>query len=380
MPKPGTIHIKQTRLSTLYKEDISKILHCDVSSVFLFRKGRIGLYVILKAIGIEANDEIILPAYTCYAVIDTIISLGAKPIYADIRNDTYTLDLCHAKTLITPKTKAIISQNTFGLSYDVRAINLWAKSNHIFHIEDCAHGFGGSNLNMPNGRTCDAAFYSTHISKPFNTGIGGFILVNNADLLRSIQCINNSIKRAPITDSILLPVLYYWRNKPILRYCSAGVWRLRQIVMNFLPTPKNAFGIQQHITQASTTQIRYGINSIQHLKSTNDNRRVCAHYYSSFFREHNKRFVSDSFIKDHLFLYYPILVKNKQRVLDMAKKFKIEVNGLFRIKQNPKALGINYLTLPVTFFVSEHLVNLPTDRQIDRRLKDFLNQILDEIL
>lgn len=371
---------KNTRLSSSYKEDISKILHCDVSDVFLYREGRVGLYAILKSIGIEPDDEVILSAYTCSAVIDTIIALGAKPVYADIRNDTYTLDLCHAKKLITPKTKVIISQNTFGLSYDVREIDLWAKSNHIFHIEDCAHGFGGYYHNMPNGRISDAAFYSTHVSKPFSTGIGGFIVVNNADLFKSIQSLNNSIKRAPISDVILLPVLYYWRNKPVLRHCSAIVWRMRQFVMNYLRAPKDSWCHQPCIIQASTTQIMYGIINIQNLQSINDQRRACAHYYSSFLREHSKIFVPDSVTTDHLFLYYPILVENKQKVLNLAKQYDIEANGLFRIKQNSKALGIDYSTLPVTFFTARHLVNLPTDRQIDKRLEAFLNQILDEIL
>lgn len=371
---------KNTRLSISYKEAISKILHCDVSDVFLYRKGRFGLYVILKSIGIEQDDEVILSAYTCSAVIDTIIALGAKPVYSDIRNDTYTLDLCHAKKLISPKTKVIISQNTFGISCDVSAIDLWAKSNHIFHIEDCAHGFGGTYHNSPNGRICDAAFYSTHVSKPFSTGIGGFIVVNNADLLKSIRCLNNSIKSAPITDGILLPVLYYWRNKPILRHCSAIVWRMRQLVMNSLKEPKDSLRHRQCIAQASTTQIRYGLNNIRHLQSIIDNRRVCAHYYSTFFREHSKIFVPDSLKENHLFLYYPILVKNKQKVLNMAKEYGIEANGLFRIKQNPIALCIDYQTLPVTVFTSAHLVNLPTDKHIDKKLEAFLSRILDEIL
>ena len=64
----------------------------------------------------------------------------------------------------------------------------------------------------------------------------------------------------------------------------------------------------------------------------------------------------------------------------MAKEFGIEANGLFRIKQNHIALGIDYSTLPVTVFISEHLVNLPTDRQIDTRLETFLSRILNEIL
>lgn len=366
---------KYIRLSSSYKEEISKILHCDVSDVFLYRKGRCGLYVLLQSIGIEPDDEVILSAYTCSAVIDTIIALGAKPVYSDIRNDTYTLDLCHAKKLITPRTKVIISQNTFGLSYDVREIDLWAKSNHIFHIEDCAHGFGGYYHNTPNGRISDAAFYSTHVSKPFSTGIGGFIVVNNADLLKTIQCLNNSIKRAPISDDILLPVLYYWRNKPVLRLCSAIVWRMRQFVMNSLMAPKDSW-----CRQPCTTQIRYGIKNIQNLQSINDQRRACARYYSSYLRERSKIFVPDSVTTDHLFLYYPILVENKQKVLNIAEEYDIEANGLFRIKQDPIALGIDYSTLPVTFFTASHLVNLPTDRQIDKRLELFMSQILDEVL
>ena len=101
------------------------------SSIFLFWKARIGLYLILKALGIGPGDEVILPGYTCVVVANAILYLGARPIYADIDPATYTISLETIQPLVTPHTRVIIAQNTFGLL----SCNIYIKAlNMIFFI------------------------------------------------------------------------------------------------------------------------------------------------------------------------------------------------------------------------------------------------------
>src|SRR5690349_19370690 len=83
--------------------------------IFLFNSGRGSLYAVLKAAGVKEKDEVILQAFTCVAVVDAIIATGAKPIYADISTHL-TLDKNDVAKKISPKTKAIIFQHTFGVS------------------------------------------------------------------------------------------------------------------------------------------------------------------------------------------------------------------------------------------------------------------------
>lgn len=362
-----------------YAKKIAQLVQIDPSDVFLYRKGRIGLYVLLRALDVKPGDEVILSAYTCRAVANTILSLGAKPIYADIREETFTIDLKSIQALKTSKTKIIISQNTFGLSYGVDEIDKWARENHIIHIEDCAHGFGGSFHKKPNGRKCDAAFYSTHFSKPFNTGIGGILIVNNSMIKEKVINVNTTIKDAPLFDSILLPILYYWQEHKVLHIISHAIWKVFSLYNKYKIHSENNFN-REIITFASIKQIEYGLSKIDNIPRLNSIRKQQAENYSRFLKCNHKLFVSDYLKDDHLFLYYPILVKDKFKVLKLAKHAGVNVNGMFTIKQHPEQLGIDYSHLPVTVYVSKHLINLPTSSIENSTAIAFLNLIYEEIL
>lgn len=146
---------------SIFKFQIADYLSIPSHNISLFWKGRIALYAILKAIGIKEGDEIILPAFTCVVAVNPIIYLGAKPVYVDVDPMTYNIDVKmlereNVKTL--RKAKAILAQNTFGLSSDLDAIFEIAKKYDLFVIEDCAHGFGGYYKGKPNGTIADVSF------------------------------------------------------------------------------------------------------------------------------------------------------------------------------------------------------------------------------
>src|SRR5699024_8810178 len=88
----------------------------DGANVSLFWKGRVGLYAVLEAWGIDQGDEVIIPGFTCVVVSNAVLYLGAKPVYVDIEQKTLNTTLDRIKALRTPNTKAVICQNTFGLS------------------------------------------------------------------------------------------------------------------------------------------------------------------------------------------------------------------------------------------------------------------------
>ncbi len=169
-----------------YKKALASILKCSEHNVFLYWKGRVALYAILKSLDLSEGDEVILPAFTCVVVPNAIIYAGLKPVYVDISPKTLNMDISLVKDAITDKTKVILCQNTFGLSSNIEEIILIAKKFNLITIEDCTHGFGGTYKGKPNGSFCDAAFFSSQWNKPFSTGIGGFLLVNNEKILTKV--------------------------------------------------------------------------------------------------------------------------------------------------------------------------------------------------
>ena len=72
-----------------YKKEIAAHLNASPKQISLYWKGRVGLYALLKAMGIGKGDEVILPAFTCVVVPNAILYLGATPVYVDIRHAVY---------------------------------------------------------------------------------------------------------------------------------------------------------------------------------------------------------------------------------------------------------------------------------------------------
>ena len=70
-----------------YRQKIASVLKCHPEQVFLYWKGRVALYAVLKAMGIREGDEVIIPAFTCVVVPNAILYLSAKPVYVDISPD-----------------------------------------------------------------------------------------------------------------------------------------------------------------------------------------------------------------------------------------------------------------------------------------------------
>ena len=171
----------------LLKERLGEYFSTPASSIFLFWKGRVALYAILKTLGIKEGDEIILPAFTCVVAVNPIIYLGAKPVYVDIDPMTFNIDVSVIEKKITEKTRAILAQNTFGLAPDLDRIFEVANKYNLMVIEDCAHGFGGFYKEKPNGTMADASFFSSQWNKPFSTGIGGFAVAKHPDIAEKLK-------------------------------------------------------------------------------------------------------------------------------------------------------------------------------------------------
>ena len=158
-----------------------------VSTSTAWAGGRTALYVAVKTLNLQLGDEVIVPAFTCQAVINAFKYQGVKPVYADIEQHTYGLDIHAIKKVLSHKTKAIMLQYTFGLiSKDIGEILDWAKQNKLWIIEDCAHSLGASWQEKPLGTLGDIAIFSSERSKIINTIHGGMCSTNHSELLKRL--------------------------------------------------------------------------------------------------------------------------------------------------------------------------------------------------
>lgn len=144
--------------------------------VYLYQSGRAAMYMLLKALGIGEGDEVLIQAFTCVAVPNSILWAGARPVYADI-DETLNIDPESIRRRITPKTRALVLQHTMGTPADLAAILRIAKEHKLLVIEDCAHALGAQYGDRPVGSFGDAAFFSFGRDKAVSSVWGGSAMI-----------------------------------------------------------------------------------------------------------------------------------------------------------------------------------------------------------
>lgn len=145
--------------------------------------GRASLFAVMRVLELKPGDEVVIPAFTCQCVVNGLRYQGVSPVYADIELDTYGMDAKRAAEVITPNTRAILIQHTFGLpGRDLEALLALACEKGLYVIEDCAHATGGSWQGRPLGTLGDIGFFSSERSKIINTIHGGFVITASTEL------------------------------------------------------------------------------------------------------------------------------------------------------------------------------------------------------
>lgn len=141
--------------------------------------GTAALEVALKALGVGAGDEVIVPPYTFVATATAPLLLGAIPIFCDIDPDTYNLDPQKLEAAITPRTKAVIPVHFAGMAADMQSILSVARKHGLAVIEDAAHAHGAKWNDQGLGCIGDAGTFSFQASKNMTAGEGGLITVRD---------------------------------------------------------------------------------------------------------------------------------------------------------------------------------------------------------
>lgn len=372
-----------------FKSEFSRLLRSSADKVSLFWKGRVGLYAILKSLDIEPGDEIILPAYTCVVVPNPIIYLGARPVYVDVDPLTYNLDPEKVRAAISPKTRVILAQNTYGLSSELDSLLEIAQENNLTVIEDCTHGLGGRYRGKPNGTIADIAFFSSQWNKPFSTGLGGMVWTRDENVSTRLQQFEDSLTPPSTAETVLLRVLYFTREyllHPSLYWSAVRFYRwLSQhnlIIGSSQGTELERPEMPEDFLKGfSEFQAKIGIQALQKFESVIKHRKKVASALGEILDQLG---IQKPFVPEHMehgYLKYPILVKDRAKFMEAAMEAKIELGDWFispihPVTQNFHLWHYQYGKYPIAEALAEHVVNLPTHPDVDEaylsRIHDFL--------
>lgn len=141
--------------------------------VFLYANGHVALEVGIDALNLPKGGEVITTPYTHCSTTHSIVRNGLVPIFCDINEKDYTIDVTKIEQLITPRTVAIMGTHVYGVICDVDAIDMIAKKHNLKVIYDAAHAFGVKRNGADVATFGDMSMFSCHATKVFHTIEGG---------------------------------------------------------------------------------------------------------------------------------------------------------------------------------------------------------------
>lgn len=344
-------------------EDWAKI-YFNVSHAVSFDSGRSAEYAILKSLGIGKGSEVLIQAFTCVAVPNSVLWSGAKPVFVDIEKRSFNMDPQDLVKKVTNKSRAIIIQRTFGIIGDVREVREIARKYNLVLIEDCAHSLGGSI----NG---DVAFFSFGRDKVISSVFGGMAITNNKKVGEKLLRLQKEISYPskfwvvqqllhPVLFSIILPT-YNCLNVGKLLLVSAQ--RLRLLSIPVAPLEKIGGKPKFYPKRIPNALAKLALIQLERLESFNKRRREIARIYASQFDKQN--------IDGNAFLRYPLLVNNPKKLLKFAKKRKILLGDWYSNIVDPKDVNLRKVgyvprSCPTAEAVASKIVNLPTYPRMTR--------------
>jgi dTDP-4-amino-4,6-dideoxygalactose transaminase len=366
-----------------------------VPRAFAFWKGRVALYAILKAMGIGPGDEVVLPGYTCVMDINPIKYLGAKPVYVDIEPATFNMNTRLLQDRITPKTRAIIAQHTYGYPCDMDAIMNIGNMDAIPVIEDCCLALGSKYKGKIVGTLGRAAYFSFQWNKPYTTGLGGMAITNDPQLADRIEALLQSqICRPSSKETFML-----WAQLIVYRlFIHPRTTALAQTIFRYLSKKGAVVGSSDtaefkpiiapdFFKGISAVQARSGLRQLKRIQANISHRRKMAELYDRLLAEKGRQPRKfDAAVMKPVMVRYPVRIAEKSRALAEAARAGVELGSWFECPLHPietplSAYDYELGMCPEAEKAAREVVNLPlhpraSERTV-RRTVDFITRFIE---
>lgn len=309
----------------------------------VFNSGTSALHAVLLSYGIGNRHEIIVPSFTFIATANAPLFVGAKPVFADIEEETFGLDPDKVNEKITKKTKAIIPIHYGGCPCKIKELHQIAKDNNLLLIEDAAESLGAKVGDQKIGTFGETAMFSFCQNKIITTGDGGAIVTNSKKICSKLKLIRSHGK---------LENSDYFSSTKCMNYITLGY--------NFR---------MSNITAA------LGITQLRKIDKIIEMRRKNAEYLSSKLDKEVDDIMLPSLPDDYYHVYQMYTVRVKKR--DELKNYLIDRGIMTKVYFAPVHLTHFYkkilkyrCELPITEKIACEVLTLPmypsiTNEEID---------------
>jgi len=362
-----------------------------VPHAFAFWKGRVALYAILRALGVGEGDEVIVPGYTCVAVVRPIKYLRAKPVYVDIEPATYNIDPGRIEEHVTDRTRLIVAQHTYGFPADMDAILAIAARRGLTVIEDACLAIGSTYRGRRTGTLARAAYWSMQWSKTFTTGVGGLATTDDNNLADHIaRLVAAEAYEAGPGEALLLAAMR--KVHRVLAYPSTMTriqalyrWLLdRGLAPGNPPGPRQVEFQPTFFKRMGAGQARVGLCAVRRLDANIAHRRRTARLYDELLaaRGWPRPTLPDGI--DPVLVRYPVRVADKAAAVEAARARHLELGTWFDspLHQSTEPLdvyGYTDGTCPQAEKACREVVNLPTHPRTREKMARKVVDLICEI-
>jgi dTDP-4-amino-4,6-dideoxygalactose transaminase len=371
-----------------------------------FNSGRSALMAILNSLAFEKDSEILLQAFTCNAVANPIIWAGLKPIYVDVNNETFNIDAEDLKKKITPKSRAVIVQHTFGLPAYMDEIFKICEEKNLILIEDCAHSLGANYGVKKVGTLGKVSFFSFSRDKVISSVYGGMAVTNDDELAKKIKEYQEKIGYPSyfwIKQQLLHPVLMNRLILPI--YSVLGKYLL--ILFQWLHILSKAVHWKEKRglkpcyfpKRLPNALAVLALNQFKKLERFNQHRKEIANFYfqelarkqgseersdeGSYYNELKETDFELPVREQQIFLRFTVKHRQAHEIIRMAWQNNILIGDWYTTPIAPydtKIDKIQYVSgsCPVAEKLAKETLNLPTHINISKedakKIVEFLKQ------
>lgn len=328
----------------LFEEEFSK--YCGVKYGIGVNSGTAALFLACCACGIKEGDEVIVMPYTFIATALAVSMTGAKPVFVDIEEKTYNIDVSKIEKAITRKTKAILPVHLYGHAVDMDPLLDIAKRHNLKIIEDCAQAHGALYKNKKVGGFGDAACFSFYPTKNLGAfGDAGMVVTNSEEIRGNMLYLRD------------------YGRKGRYEHIAKG------------------YNSRLDTLQASVLRVK-----LRHLDKWNENRRKAGNYYTELFKKSGLDIslpFEEGYAK-HIYHLYVIRVKQRKALMDrLANKgirTLIHYPIPIHLQKAYKELGYKKGDFPVSEKCCEGVLSLPMYPELSGEEIEYVVDSISEIM
>lgn len=363
-------------LGTLEQEFQS---YLGVTHAVSFNSGRSSLMAILSALGLEQGDEVLLQAFTCNAVPNPVRWMGLTPLYVDCGERDWNMDVEDLKRKITPRSRAVIVQHTFGLPADIEEISQVCKEHSLFLIEDCAHALGAKYKGQYVGTFGDAALFSFSRDKVISCVYGGMAVTNSDEIARGIKAFQQeSGYPSPgwVLQQLLHPVVMNWKILPFYgvggKFILPVIQHLHILSKAVHWKEKRGFKPDYFPKRFPAALAVLARRQFSKLARFNEHRAAVAAYYQEALKESGFMLSREDSDKERVWLRYPVRHERAHEIIKAAWKQNLLIGDWYTYPIAPDDTRLYKMqykkgTCPVAEKLAQTTLNLPTHIHIRKK-------------